>query len=210
MDDINKLCKIIISHPSFEHLGFGRCKGDDINGYEMLKTIMNAGRNKLKVIELCNHDISTDGGTYISDFFATNPILHTLNLEYNRLNDNDAIGIAKALKQNINLRFLRLTNNNISKTGWKALRKAEFDDSSLNSASGSNHSCVIKYPPDGSDVIEGLDISEMNGGENYSLAFIPIFVRQKKIYSVLSSKNRDCSNVDQFDGVCLLSYCQIC
>ena len=100
MDDINKLCKIIKDHPSIENLALDNCKGGDINGYEMLTKIMNAGINNLIQVDLARNGINTKGGTAISDFLATNPILETLDLSRNELNDNDAIDIAKSLKHN--------------------------------------------------------------------------------------------------------------
>jgi len=204
MDDIDKLCQIVETHPSIENIQLPGCKGEDINGYEMLTRIVTAGKNKLKLINLAGNNILTEGGTstYISDFLATNPIIHTLLLEKNQLNDHDAIGIASALENNTNLRFLDLTNNNITKIGWKALRKAELDDTSLNAAAAdSNHTCVIRYPPEGSDAIEGRNIREMNGDGNCGTTFSAKHVRQKKIYSVLSSRNRDCSNVKHFEDI---------
>ena len=199
--DVKKLCKILRQHPSIENLALDNCKGGDINGYDMLTRIMTAGKNKLKLIDLSNNDINTEGRTYICDFLVTNPILHDLFLENNQLSDNDAIGIAEALKQNTYLSFLRLTGNRFTKAGWKALRKAEFDDSSLNAASDSNHTCSIKYPSDDSDLIEGLDIIEMNGDRHHTKAFNSKCVRKKKIYSVLSSRNRELSNVEHFEDV---------
>ena len=204
MDDITKLCKIVKAHPSIENLALDNCKGDNIDGYEMLEMILNAGKRKLKVMTLSNNQISTDGGTFISDFLATDPILEAFNIEGNQINDHEAILIAGSLKQNTNLRFLHLTNNNISITGWKALRKAEFGDSSLNSAADSNHRCAIRYPSvEEDDELEGfaMSIIEMNGDYNADTAFNPIHVRQKKIYSVLSSRNRDGSNVGHFEDV---------
>ena len=202
MKDIERLCDVIEAHPSIENLALGNCIRDDIDGYEMLKIIMNAGKSRLVVIGLCNNNISTGGDTFISDFLATNPILETLDLSWkNQLNDQDAISIAKALKQNTKLDFLDLTTNRITKTGWKALRKAEFDDSSLNAAADSNHTCAIKYPPDGSKAIERVDTSEMNGNRSCETIFGSKFVRQKKIYSVLSLRNRDFSNVKHFEDV---------
>ena len=105
--------------------------------------------------------------------------------------------VAKYLKENTNLQKLDLKGNNFTKVGWAALRKAEFDDTSLNAAADSNHTCAIEYPSE----IEGLDISEMNYNPNtqYTLDFR--YVREKKIYSVLSSRNRDCSNVKHFEDV---------
>ena len=63
--DVKKLCKILRQHPSIENLALDNCKGGDINGYDMLTRIMTAGKNKLKLIDLSNNDINTEGRTYI-------------------------------------------------------------------------------------------------------------------------------------------------
>jgi len=201
MGDIERLYEIVKNHPSIKRLYLIRCRGTNLEGYDMLTRIMNAGRDKLEEIYLSNNNISTVKGTFISNFLATNPCLRTLDLMGNKLDDNDAVNIARSLKHNADLRFLRLTHNNFTKTGWAALRKAEFDDTSLNAASVCNHSCNITYPPDGSDEIEGLDIIEMNGNRKGSVSFGSKCVRQKKIYSILSTRNRDCSNVKHFEKV---------
>ena len=200
MEQIRQLCQIVKEHPSIEVLSLDSCRGEEIDGHEMLQLIMSAGKSKLKSLMLSNNDIATGGDTFISDFLADNPILVWLKLDGNQLDDNDAVAIAGALKKNTNLRDLHLTDNNITKAGWVALRKAEFDDTSLNSASDCNHTCCIKYPS-GDDEIQGLDTSEMNGDTNSGFCFAPMYVRQKKIYSVLSSRNRECSNVGHFDDV---------
>ena len=216
MDDINKLCQIVKEHPSVDGLTLDNCKGGDIDGYQMLKMVINAGK-KLQFVDLSNNNISTGGGTALSDilardhtegdtyiiadFLVKSTILDSINLYGNELNDNDAFNIAGALRHNKTLRSLNLINNNLTKTGWKALRKAEFDDSSLNSAADSNHTCAIEYPPDGSEVIEGVDTSEMNDNPQAQLRLHPHYIRQKKIYTVLSSRNRDCSNVGHFEDV---------
>lgn len=199
--DIKQICQTVEDHPSIEAVALGRCKGADMDGYEMLQMIMTSGKNKLKGVDLSHNNISTGGGTFISDFLTDSPMLQILKLEGNQLDDNDAIVIAKALKHNTNLHTLDLTVNNISKSGWVALHKAEFDDTSLNSVADSNHTCNIRYPSEG-DEIQGLDTSEMNGGDIGSeFTLTPAYVRDKKIYSVLSSQNRECSNVGHFDDI---------
>ena len=201
MEQIKQLCKIVEDHPLIEVLALDGSRGEGIDGHEMLQLIMNAGKSsKLDVINLSCNNISTGGDTFISDFLRDNQMLATLTLRGNQLDDNDAIAIATALKYNTKLRALDLTDNNISKSGWTALRKVEFDDTSLNSAADSNHTCAIKYPS-GGDEIQGLDTSDMNGDINSGHCFAPMYVRQKKIYSVLSSRNRECSNVGYFDDV---------
>ena len=198
ISDIKQLCQVVKNHPSVEEIDLVGCRGEEVDGYEMLQMIMNAGKSNLTSIVLSYNEISTGGDTFISDFLADNPILETLFLDGNQLDDNDAIAIASALKQNTILRTIGLRDNNISKSGWEALRKAEFDDTSLNSASDSNHSCTIKYPS-GDDEIQGLDTSEMNGNSDYH--FDSLYVRRKKVYSVLSTRNRLRSNVGHFDDV---------
>jgi len=190
-EDIERLSEIVKNHPSLRCLP----RTTENENFEM---IMNAGKNKLEAINLSFNRISTEGGTCISNCLTQNPVLVSLYLEGNELDDRAAILIAESLKHNISLRFLHLTENNITQTGWKALRKAEFDDTSLNTAFNSNHTCNINYPLD-RDVREGLDVSEMNGDILCTEAFDSRSVRRKKIYSILSTRNRDCSNVGNFD-----------
>ena len=74
-----------------------------------------------------------------------------------------------------------------------ALRKVEFDDTSLNSASDSNHTCRMIYP---SHLLEWT-----REVKNCYPHIDAMYVRQKKIYSILSSRNRNCSNVDHFEDL---------
>ena len=198
--DTKQLCKIVKEHPSIEELALHGCRGEGVDGYEMLQMIMNSGKTKLYVINLSGNNISTGGDTFISDFLTNKPMLEALILHGNQLNDNDAIAIASALKYNTNLRVLDVMNNNLTRTGWRVLRKAEFDDTSLNSAADSNHTCSVRYPS-GDDEIQGLDTSEMNGRHDSEHDFDERKVREKKVYSVLSSRNRNCTNVGHFDDV---------
>ena len=188
MKDIKQLCRIIKEHPSIKYLTVRGCEG--IDGYEMLQRIMAAGKYNLKTVDLGNNDISTGGDTFIPDFLASNPILENLMLTGNYIDNNDAMAIASALKHNTKLRFLDIRHNIIKKSGWKALRKVEFDDTSLNAAFDSNHTCYICYPHD-------LRFRRMSDFPNHN----PTYVGQKKIYSILSSRNRKYSNVEHYEDV---------
>ena len=106
-----------------------------------------------------------------------------------------------ALKDNTKLRTLNIGDNNFTSAGWEALGKAVFDKTSLNSAADSNHTCCIDFPEDDNEFDE---VREINGTGSYSNVrpancFNPINVKQKKIYHVISSRNRSMSNVDHFD-----------
>ena len=200
MDDIKRLCKIVEAHPSLEMLVLHGCKGRHVDDYEMLKMVMYAGMYKLNVIDLSNNSIGNKNGEFVAGFLSNNHRLQVLNLEGNELDDNDAEWIAKYLKENTNLHKLELKGNNFTKAGWTALRKAEFDDTSLNAAGDSNHICAIEYPSiEEDDEIKGVDTSEMNYNPQSEYNLNSRYVRQKKIYAVLSSRNRDCSNVGNFD-----------
>ena len=191
-DDVIELCDIIRDHPSIHTIDLDSCCGEGINGYDVLCRVMAAGSRKLKSIDLCGSDISTGESTFISDFLSTNPILEKLVLEGNQLEDRDAKLIAGALKYNTNLRYLDITDNdNITDLGWVALYKAEFDSTSLNSTADSNHTCSI----------ESNSIFNTKPNEGGSLLFGPREIRQRKIYSLLCSRNREYSNVHDLDDV---------
>ena len=192
---IDSLSRIVETHPVIEKLELRGCKGENVVGYDMLKQIMRAGRNKLKSLDLSENSISTGGDTFIPDFLAKNPILESLNLTDNELDDNDAVKIASALNHNTKLRSLIISGNDTTRVGWEALSKEVFDKTSLNSAADSNHTCTIDFPSH-----HKYDhVREINSEESSKHYYIPAHVRQKKIYSILSQRNKNSSNVDHFD-----------
>lgn len=198
--NIEQLCQIIKTHPAMNLLVLQRCVGEDITAYEMLQMVMTAGIDKLRTINVMSNNIRTGGDTFISDFLLKNPNLVSITLNDNQFDDNDATAIARALKHNKKLRHLDLRRNNITNIGWDALSKAVFDDTSLSSVADSNHTCNISSFP---STFEGID--EMNGGPELHLPFDEpyntLFVRQKKVYSILSDRNQSCSNVNYFEDV---------
>ena len=114
MEQVKKLCKIVKDHLSLKVLALQDCRGEGIDGHEMLQFIINAGKNKVKSLNLCENDISTSGDTFISEFLSSNHMLAALELNRNQLDDNDAIAIANALEHNTNLRVLDVRNNNLT------------------------------------------------------------------------------------------------
>ena len=195
--DINQLCQIVKKHPSIEILGLCGCIDEDMDGHKMLKQIITAGRNKLEVIDLADNNINTRGDTFtfIPDFLGENPILESLDLTDNELDDDDAILVATSLNHNTKLRSLKMDGNNITGVGWEALSKAVFDKTSLNSAADSNHTCNIDFPLN----LKYDLVREINGEESSEHYYDPDYVRKKKIYNVLSARNRSRSIVDHFD-----------
>lgn len=121
-------------------------------------------------------------------------ICHSRNLflSGNKLNDNDARLIAKALKMNSNLTDLYLFDNDISDFGYHALSKAVYDPTSLNAIYNCNHSCQIHYHRDLPHYC--TNSSNTNSKTN----------RKDKIHHILSLRHREGSNVQhlntEFDG----------
>jgi len=196
MKNIQHLCSIISPHSSVKMLALCDCVGEDIDGYEILKSVMRAGKTTLDLINLSGNRISTGGDTFISNFLAGNHKLETLKLSNNRLNDNDAMMIASALKHN-KLRSLFIGSNNLTNEGWKTLHKAVYDKTSLNAAADTNHTCNIDFPR-----ILDYDNVRENGTSADGKHFIdPKWVKHKKIYSILSSRNRNGTNVEHLEDV---------
>ena len=105
----------------------------------------------------------------------------------NHLYDDDAILIARALKQNTNLQCLNLGDNDITDIGCKALTRAVYDSTSLNSMADCNHSCTI------TGIGIRIDIPSNQDG------ITPMDSRMDKIYHLLSLRNREGSNVQHLN-----------
>jgi Ran GTPase-activating protein (RanGAP) involved in mRNA processing and transport len=86
-----------------------------------------------------NNNIDSLGAVKIAEFLESDPPIEYLSLAHNRLNDDDAIILSRALKTNMNLSYLHLRSNDFTSTGVKALLTCVFDSSSLNAISESNH-----------------------------------------------------------------------
>ena len=187
-DDIDRICRIIKIHPAIQSITLDDCSGE-LNSQEILCSIITAGKDKLRSIVFSN-GVFTGGSTFIADFLRQNPILKELHLYDNNFTDDDATSIAMALENNTNLKIIDLQRNNLTDVGWDRLLKAEFDSTSLNTAANSNHTCYV----DGKGIFN--DTFDTNPTDTYTKA-----VRQKKIYRVLSVRNKNCSNVQHFDDI---------
>ena len=186
MDDANCLIEAIISHPSIDVIGLENCFGDNVNACGILFSLLLASNKEFSHIDLDSNNIRTGGGTEIPDYLATNPPLKELRLARNHLDDNDAILIGRAMKRNTNLRDLRLNQNDITDVGRDALRNAMFDSTSLNTVADSNHSCSIK----------GLDFGDIFNNQYEESKSN----RATKIYSLISSRNREGTNVQHLNA----------
>ena len=110
----------------------------------------------------------------------------------NYLNDEDAVLISRALKHNTNLKVLNLIENNIAEIGFTALRNAVNDTTSLNTVSESNHTCYI-YGVDFGDSPKNTHLGSGHTASVYS--HTARYNRRRKLYHLLSVRNREGSNV---------------
>jgi hypothetical protein len=96
-------------------------------------------QSDVKYISLVNNNIDSLGAVKSAEYLESDPPIHEIDLDHNRLNDDDAILISQALKRNTKLKLLSLHSNNFTSVGVKALLNCVFDSSSLNAISESNH-----------------------------------------------------------------------
>jgi len=169
-------------HPGIDNICLWECCREGVNGYELLCSILKKNK-KCSEIYFRHNNVRTMGDTFLSDFLKSNPPLKCLNLENNHLNDDDMVLIAEALKENTNLKSISLDDNPITEDrGIKALRKAVFDETDLNSVASSNHTCCIHGP----------FYPRIND-------FEPDHNRCGKIYYLLSCRNREQTNCYHLD-----------
>jgi len=183
--DASYLLNAVISHPSINNIRFtfGHSFGNNIDGYEVLCSILTSSKDFIS-IDFSGNRIQTRGGSEIPDYIAMNTSLTHLYLEENNLNDEDAMLIAQALKDNNSLKEIHLERNvGITDVGRNALLKTMYDPTSLNSLSDCNHTCYIYgiNPPSG--------IPTNNNSVEWE------HLRGGKIFHLLSSRNAEGSNV---------------
>jgi hypothetical protein len=132
------LTRSVRSHNRLTALDLTHC--DLGSSPEMLLVILQSDVNQ---IILSNNNIDSLGAVKIAEYLEGNPPIKFMSLDHNRLNDDDAIILSRALKTNMNLRHLHLWTNEFSSVGVKALLTCVFDNSNLNAMSESNHTLVL-------------------------------------------------------------------
>lgn len=183
------LVEAIINHPSIDYVQLENCFGDDIDGYNVVKLLLDSDKS-WKTIDLEQNNISTRCGTEIPDFIASNPPLEHLYLEGNKLNDDDATLIASAMNHNTNLQTLRLGDNVITDTGKNIISKAFYDTTSLNSMANCNNTCQTR------GIALSIPCWYTNCNDSYQN---PKWLRAKKIYGLLSTRNEEGTNVQHLN-----------
>jgi len=184
LTDIDVLCEAISRNGSLKEVIFLDC--DTIEG--VLGKIFNKLKSKtVKKIHLDCSNLSNLGPNDMSEFLSCNPLLRELSLCNNPLNQQDIVHMSNSLRHNTTLRKLLITNKNPS--NWDLLESIIFNCSSLNTAYYSNHHVCLGY-----HTRLYSDIEKFNTCND------PTLNRRKKIYTILSRRNRSRKNAAHFDS----------
>jgi hypothetical protein len=128
------LSRSLQSHACINRLYLNHCNLGSTP--EILSVIL---QSDVKNFYLNNNNINSLGAVKIAEYLEDDPPIRRIDLDYNLLNDNDAVLISQALRRNTNLVTLLLYTNNFTSIGVKALLTSVYDGSSLNAISESNH-----------------------------------------------------------------------
>ena len=188
-EHIERLSSTVSNHPSLVQLNLYGSFGPGI-GDEMLASLLTIDDLALEKLGMSSNNITSAVSTLLADFLATNPRLKELDLSENNLNVRDAELIFNALRSNTTLRELRIPDNNI-----KAFRPVLWDNISLNEAADANHVCFISSDCFIPNYRSNIVFSDWNSLE------VKQFNRGKKIYKLLSLRNKTMSNTQYFGDI---------
>ena len=134
------LSNILKSHTGIMRIHLNYCNLG--NNADTLSLILQSNVDDL---ELKGNNIDSFGLIKIAEFLKSNRKMNGLDLDFNLLNDDDAVVLAQALKVNTKLWWINLESNRFTVTGIKALIKSVYDCSSLNAIFESNHKLGLLY-----------------------------------------------------------------
>ena len=174
VDGYGLLCNLIADNRYLENLDFDLNNVYTLGDTKLFDLI--ASNPPLECLSLYGNYLDGDDISMLSEALKKNTTLITLGLGANDITDAGCKSLAEALGANCTLFSLNLRNNLITSEGCNVLERALFDQSTLNAVADSNHTCEV----------EEVDIEPFNSSENN---------RPNKIYRLLSSRHRECSNV---------------
>eukprot|EP00956_Cyclotella_meneghiniana_P020675 scaffold36753_cov41-Cyclotella_meneghiniana.AAC.3 len=187
--DIDLLCEVLNNKASLKKIELMYCGTEG----GVFREIFNKLRTEnVQEIDLSSNHLSNLRPTDMSEFLSSNPSLEELDLYNNPFNEQDIVYIADALRHNNTLRSLQFRFRfGVPPTNLYLLEYAIFDSTSLNAAYDSNHHCHIYTHSPGSDIGRFNTYSD------------PTLNRRKKIYLLLSKRNRRRENASflELDGI---------
>eukprot|EP00956_Cyclotella_meneghiniana_P032045 scaffold86245_cov21-Cyclotella_meneghiniana.AAC.1 len=190
-EDINLLCAAVNNHDCLSRLVLHNCEKDQDQGG--LCEIFNKLKSQtLEEIDFTCNNVSNLMPGDMPDLLLSNSSLRQLDLRCNPFNEQDIVYISDALSKNTSLRELKFWFDDSDIPGnWRLLSSVVFDQTSLNSSHDSNHHCHLDLDICG---IQTYPIGNFNMYED------PTLNRRKKIYNILSSRNRNRENAAYFES----------
>ena len=126
--DASHLFGSIREHPRLRILTL---KGNDLESNWGLLMMVLRSCDNITSLCLAQNNIGSTGLGMISDFLERNPLLESINLEYNPIKDDDMPKLASALIKNTNLECMYLFGTDISSAGIDALQSGSVGFQSL-------------------------------------------------------------------------------
>ena len=184
--DIDLLCSAISRNESLRHIALSSCRGE---GGILREIFVKHRSTSVQAVTLEQNHFSNLRSTDISGFLSSNPSLKLLTFFDSNFCNGQYIGyISNALRLNNTLRQLKF-GNSVASDNFHHIERTIFDDSSLNAAYDSNHHCQLDYDRNVTSYIERFNVSHD-----------PALNRRKKIYNILSTRNRSRENAAYFDS----------
>eukprot|EP00956_Cyclotella_meneghiniana_P009778 scaffold13555_cov38-Cyclotella_meneghiniana.AAC.7 len=186
--DVDLFCEALNNNGSLLEMELRYCGTEG----GALRDVFNKLRTKkVYKIDLSRNHLSNLRPTDMSEFLSSNPSLDELYLGNNPFNEQDIVYIADALRHNNTLRSLHFCFRfRDPPTNLYLLEYAIFDSTSLNAAYDSNHHCRLYF--DRYDGMTSIDYK-------FNTYRDPKLNRQKKIYTLLSKRNRRRENAAVFE-----------
>eukprot|EP00956_Cyclotella_meneghiniana_P008833 scaffold12103_cov21-Cyclotella_meneghiniana.AAC.2 len=186
--DIDLLCEVLNNKATLEEIELTYCGTEGGVFQEIFNKLQTQNVHK---IDLSDNHLSNLRPTDMSEFLSSNSSLRDLDLGDNPFNEQDIVYIADTLRRNTTLCTLHFRFRfRGPSTNWHLLEYAIFDYTSLNAAYDSNHHCRLYIHMPGSDIWRFNTYSD------------PTLNRRKKIYTLLSKRNRRRENASflELDG----------
>ena len=207
VQDCQRLVDAIVNHPSISACYLHSMCAGGMDGHGYLVNLLR--KEGMTSLDFANCGVDTAGGhSALFDIVKLHPNLDWLCLDGNKLNDNDAIHLADALRHNSTLDMLGLNGNEFTCLGEDVLKKAIYDDSSLNAVSDSNHVCSIhafgcssltNYVKGRYNVYRNEGDWQVDDSGFKKMTYDPKQSRARKNFHLLEERHKESTNVHHLE-----------
>jgi Ran GTPase-activating protein (RanGAP) involved in mRNA processing and transport len=119
-DKVRLLCSTLLKNNALTYLDFSHNKIGN-SGARGLAKLLSQPHSSLKVLKLCNNQISIDGAKYLGKALQQNKVLQNLDLRLNHLHDEGGYCLMVLLLTNRTLVSLDISGNGLESKSVTAL-----------------------------------------------------------------------------------------